>query len=598
MISAVIYAAKSTEDTKGSISDQIKGCRQLATERAWEVDGEYQDEAKSAFHGSRGDGLAAAMEHCERLKADAGAIEAVWLLVEHSSRLARGDGQKARHLVDFQKWSRTTGVKILSIDDPGAFPEISSGFDMTMTAMAGDLNNAESKRKGEAVKRGQRRRVTDRGRYRGGRRPFGYRYGHRLDSSGKKESWLVVDPVEAPVVLRIFAEFIGGAAQNAIAKSLRAERVPTLTATDVAEGRHKPGPRASTASEWHATTIKGILTNPIYAGMLTLNGEHFPGTHEAIIDQGTWQRACDLRAARHAQGGGGHKKAGRWAAGRHLLADGLLRCTCGAVMSPRTVKDHRGSDYVYEVYVCARKLHHGAGACPHSQQPIKRAVVDEAVYSFFERVALDQGSARKAFGEQVERELAGLSVLERQAENELVGADAALARIEGDYISGRITAEKWERLETRVVAERGAASAQLEQHQRRRQEIEQAASEIDVADAVADELENLRRMITSQVRESDSGGAAALRATLKRLFAGFELAGPRAPFGSGAVRGEVWQSWEDDGSLTLGDGSYLLAFVRPQAVRASHDEGVGVPAIQREGLAALSDNLYSFLPAW
>jgi Resolvase, N terminal domain len=73
VIPAVIYAAKSTEDTHGSIRDQFVDCRKLAAVRGFDVDGrEHEDEAKSAYHGDRGPGLAAAMAECESLVRDGG----------------------------------------------------------------------------------------------------------------------------------------------------------------------------------------------------------------------------------------------------------------------------------------------------------------------------------------------------------------------------------------------------------------------------------------------------------------------------------------------------------------------------------------------
>ena len=90
MIACVIYAAKSTEDRRGSFPDQRHECR-AAIERDSDrsVVAEYTDEAFSAFHGSRGPGLIDAMQHAEELAQD-GASE-LWAL--HSDRLARGDGR-------------------------------------------------------------------------------------------------------------------------------------------------------------------------------------------------------------------------------------------------------------------------------------------------------------------------------------------------------------------------------------------------------------------------------------------------------------------------------------------------------------------------
>jgi site-specific DNA recombinase len=88
---AVIYAAKSTEDKHGSIPTQLDDCRALAERQGWEVAGEFIDEAFSAHKGDRGPGLARALEAGER--------QVATLVVQHSDRLARGDGKKAKHLV-------------------------------------------------------------------------------------------------------------------------------------------------------------------------------------------------------------------------------------------------------------------------------------------------------------------------------------------------------------------------------------------------------------------------------------------------------------------------------------------------------------------
>ena len=47
-IRAVVYAAKSTEDKRGSIATQLRDCRDLAECEGWEVVGEFRDEGFSA----------------------------------------------------------------------------------------------------------------------------------------------------------------------------------------------------------------------------------------------------------------------------------------------------------------------------------------------------------------------------------------------------------------------------------------------------------------------------------------------------------------------------------------------------------------------
>jgi hypothetical protein len=85
-IPCILYAAKSTEDPRGSIPDQLRECREaIERESGRAVVAEYTDEAVSAFSRSRGPGLVEAMRHAEEL-AQEGAIE---LWAQHSDRLAR-----------------------------------------------------------------------------------------------------------------------------------------------------------------------------------------------------------------------------------------------------------------------------------------------------------------------------------------------------------------------------------------------------------------------------------------------------------------------------------------------------------------------------
>jgi hypothetical protein len=94
VIRCVLYAAKSTEDLRGSIPGQLRDCREtVAKAEDRIVEGEYSDEACSAYHGDRGPGLVGALRHAEELARLHGTAE---LWAQHSDRLARGDGRSAR----------------------------------------------------------------------------------------------------------------------------------------------------------------------------------------------------------------------------------------------------------------------------------------------------------------------------------------------------------------------------------------------------------------------------------------------------------------------------------------------------------------------
>jgi DNA invertase Pin-like site-specific DNA recombinase len=544
---AILYAAKSTNDEHGSIPDQLADGRKLAADGGFEVVAECHDEAKSAYHGNRGDGLAAAMAECERLSVEHGACV---LIVQRSDRLARGDVKKARHLTQIVTWAIEHDVGLLSVQDPSTFPDCADpNMKVLLGAIGGMSGNQESEKRGQSVKKGLRRRVVERRQYIGGRRPFGYRYEAWIDDSGERQSRLVIDPAEATIVRRIFAEYVAGRAQNAIAQSLQGEGVPTLTA----------------GGEWYATTVAGMLKNPLYIGMAAHNGEHYPAEHEAIVDPATWGRATELREARHAQG----PPRGRRTTGRHLLTEGLLSCPlCASSMSPVTKHDRRAANgQPYETYVCVKRLHHGPSAC--AQKPIKRAVIDVAVYDYFEGAALDVDATRDLLVKQVGKSLGEADGLCLQAERELAQTEAALERIEGDYVAGLITAEQWSRLGDRLHGEAGAARAQVEQHGRRQGAVEAAIGEFDAQVVIAKELAAIRRQIVGEVQEGKEGDLERFRSTLRRLFVVFELA-------------------------TTDDGGYLL-MPGPRVARTG-----GRWDFEAAGRGALdfSDNLYSLLAAW
>ncbi len=567
MIPAVLYAAKSTEDKHGSIPDQLADGRKLAEVTGFDVVAERRDEAASAFKGNRGPGLAAAMTEAERLAAEHGSCA---LIVQHSDRLARGDGVTARHLNFYVGWAAEHRVRLLSVQDPATFTD-DPLMAQLMGAIMGLRNAEDSKRKSLAVKDGIWRRAVGRGQYIGGRRPYGYRHRDTTDD-GRTTGPLVIVDSEAAIIRRIFGEWVAGRSQSAIARDLQRDGIPTLT----------PG------GSWYATTVAGMLKNPLYVGMVNINGKSHPAvgpdgmpTHEAIIDTDMWEKARQLRQARHARPEGGYKKSGRWTAGRHLLSDGLLRCTCGAAMSPVTKKDKRAANREgYETYVCLKRLHHGPDAC--SQAPLKRELVDSAVYRYFERVALDEDATRKAFRENAAREIADVDAQLAHAERELIKADARLARVTRGWQDGVIDDAEYSEQRVELSAEREAAEAQAEQHRRRHDEITTAIDAVDLERELAAELTRLRQAVAGQVRSDGQSGVAALRATLRRLFAGFQLtdlATPTSWYGPGELHGTPWAPKEGGKDPLNLDGRYvLMAYIGPHAVDLTAQTRRGSPA--------------------
>jgi len=173
-IPCVIYAAKSTEDKRGSIPDQLRECREaIEPDPHRRFVAEYVDEAASAFSSNRGPGLDEAMQHAEDLAHQYGAGE---LWAQHSDRLARGDGRLARHAVEIGLWALKHDVRVRTVQDPDTFR------DLLYAVVTGQRNYEDSRRKSLSVAAGLRRSV-ERGRHIGVP-PDGYRVAVRVDARG------------------------------------------------------------------------------------------------------------------------------------------------------------------------------------------------------------------------------------------------------------------------------------------------------------------------------------------------------------------------------------------------------------------------------
>jgi DNA invertase Pin-like site-specific DNA recombinase len=466
-LKAILYAAKSTKDPRGSIPTQLEDGRVMAARESWEIVGEYADEDATGWKGDRGPGLAAAMAHAER-------IAPCVLVIQHSDRLARGDGRQARHLGEIYFWSLKADLQIRSVQDDSTWTNPLLAFAM------GERNAEDSRRKSLAVAAGMKRLVAT-GRPSGGPRPYGYRYEHGN---------LVDVDAEGTIVARIFAEFVAGRSLSEIARGLHRDRVPTL------RGRL-----------WRQSTVSGILTNPVYVGRIRYDGEIYGGQHKPLVNEATWNKAQELIAARPTS-----KGRGRPPKGRHLFRGGMLRCECGEAIVPRT----NGG---YEMYYCNGRSKLGLDFCnmPH----VRRADIDGAVYRYFEQVALDVEATRQTIFNARNRKLAEIRALYEQAEQEARRAEERLARVRRDYADGRLDAEDWREFRTELSGEREAARAEAERLGGQLREVERWGELRDAEAETLRTLAELRALIAGEI--NDAGGLDALRAVLARTFDYFIL---------------------------------------------------------------------------
>lgn len=435
---AVLYAAKSSPDEKGSIPDQLREGREWAKEKGLKVLASHSEENVSAYKGDRGPELAKAMEHTER----AGAV----LVAQHSDRLARGDAKQARHLVEIALWAIKADVEIYCLQDPSTFENL------LMAVVMGDRNMHDSKRKAAAVKAGLARRRR-RGLVSG---PAAYGYVLRRNKDDERR--LVIDPHRAEVVRRIFNEYLAGCALPAISRGLTAD-----------------GMTAALGGPWNPCSVRQLLMNPVYAALLRDGEELVEAAHEAIIPRETWEAAEALRKAKAST----HKR-GRNPKGKHLFRKGFLRCgDCGGSMVPSTHRKVSGN--VHEYYRCLNSRN-GLSSCAMSHIP--RAKIDDPLYAYFQGLDLDIEATGRQMASATERKLAEARELHEQAQHGERESKARLKRVKHDYFNGDLTAEEWRELRADLELDFAGAKAETKRLAQRLKEAEDGTALLETQEGV------------------------------------------------------------------------------------------------------------------
>ena len=475
---AVVYAAKSTEDKHGSIPTQLEDCRARAAREGWSVVAEYQDEAMSAYSGDRGPDLARAMAKCEQLAVEHGTCA---LIVQHSDRLARGDGKTARHLVEVALWALKHDVRLVSVQDPEMLPE--GELALLLSTIGGMRNHQDSKRKSLSVKDGMRRRAA-RGVPTGGAPPFGYRW---------RDGQLVPVPAEAEVVRRIYDDWINGLTQRALARALNAAGVPPAR-----------------SGHWTQGMISRVLANPLHTGRFRYLGDVLPGTHEPIISQAVWEHAQQVRATSVRQTGG------RWPDGGHLLVKGVLRCgRCGSAMIPRKGRPGGGRDR----YECRGRVEHGRAFC--DQPAIRRELVDVPFLDNLTDHYIDWEASKRRIEERAAQDLVIAREAARQDDAEVQRSEARLAQIKRGWQDRVLDDDEYREQRDEVSGELEAACAALERSQAHVERIEQTGVSGDAEQHLLDQLATIKRAVADGVTRAPS--LNALRNVIGQIFESVEL---------------------------------------------------------------------------
>jgi DNA invertase Pin-like site-specific DNA recombinase len=282
------------------------------------------------------------------------------------------------------------GVELWVPELGGKFDARNPSHKMLMSVLGG-MSESERQHVQARVRAAMDAQVINEGRHQGGRAPYGYVVADggphpnpRKAAEGFRLRVLAIDEIAAEVVRRIFAEYLDGKGDRAIAHGLNRDGVPCPSARRPDQNHHRP------ADGWQGSTVRSILENPRYtgyaffgrwakhetlldlddvaAGHVTRFKRASPDrivrsrqpAHPAVVSVEEFTQAQLLRRSRAAGGMRGIAKLERTrtTGTRPYLLRGLMRCgLCGRRMQGAIIRKH------HTYYRClARTLAPGSAA--------------------------------------------------------------------------------------------------------------------------------------------------------------------------------------------------------------------------------------------
>lgn len=502
----VIYAAKSTQDIRGSIDTQLVDCRAAAQAEGRDVVDQYQDESASAFHGDRGPGLRSAFEHAERLAAAYGTAE---LWCQHPDRIARGDGMQAAHLIEYVLRARKTGVQLRAVQHDDTFR------DLIHAVLTGERNHEDSARKAAAVAAGLRR-TAERGEWQGGILADGYRVIRDVDERGHVTRRVEFDPDRAEIWRFIWSSAVAGWSVESIVLELDRRRVMT-----------NPRRAGLRPRRFDANRVRQALSNPFYAGLSVHNGE--------VVGKGNWpayvtpqdfeQAAADrLKRGDRTPGPGRPKREGL-----DYLLSGIARCgVCGhpmAGVTGRGSKNQRADGTRPRRYVCA--AHGREYPCGHSlyceAKPIDAELVDRSFAANLDHFLGDVGGWREQLAATRTDDLARLEIETQRALADIAEHERVAGRLRAKYdalVAAGDDAKAEIVLET-LAGRRGQAQAARSRLNAAHDAKDVVAGEVPV-DPMLDFFNRLSAELVGRV-DTTRGDVRRTNAVLRDFFARIEL---------------------------------------------------------------------------
>lgn len=356
---AALYCRLSSDDAylgeSGSIQTQKALLTQYCRENNIPIYDTYADDGFSGTNFERPD--------FKRMLGDLERHKANVVIVKDLSRFGREYAQMGMYIEnDFEDWN----IRFISI---GENIDTLNGTDGILMPITNVINSHYAKECSRKTKQAHRALAKE-GKFIGSRAPFGY----IKDPNDRHH--LIVDEEAAAVVKDIFKMFCNGIGYGKMTKILRERKVLNPQAYF---NKNNPDYYKSDYwrqdFDWHVTSIRALLNNPVYLGQTTFGRTKVKGrvkktkvatdesewivvenTHEPLVDKATWDLVHEIMKNRRRETKRGEVQ----------MFAGLVKCAdCGSALNVSYNSKRQAftsfSCWVYKNYGKERCTSHSIG---------------------------------------------------------------------------------------------------------------------------------------------------------------------------------------------------------------------------------------------
>lgn len=525
---AAIYCRLSQDDgslgESGSIQTQKAILTQYCQEHHMEIVDCYCDDGWSGTNFDR--------PAFQRMIGDIEAGRVNTVIVKDLSRFGREYAQMGLYI---EHYFEEKGVRFLSLAEN---IDSSQGLNNLVLPFTNVINSLYARQASEKTKAAHRARAKN-GMFLGSRAPYGY----QKDPSDRHH--LIVDPEAAEVVKEIFRMFADGIGYVRMTKILRERNIlnPQAYFNQNNPDYYKHSDYWRKPFDWHATSVRAILNNPVYLGKLTFGKTKTKGffdkrrvateesdwivvehTHEPLVSQELWDTVHQMMKARRRENSSGHVQP----------FAGLVKCAgCGSSLNASYDKKkgkYTGfSCWVYKNYGKQRCTSHAIG-----WQTLNRLVLEDircnaqvaklASSRYMEMLLSAKLEKEKEETARARREL-------KKAEKRVEELDKILAKLYEDQALGKISearyqamAPGYEKEQESLKEKRDQLIAQLAHTQEVQDNVEQFVPLIqkytDIQELTPHILNELIEKIVVHEKKVDEDGSKSQLVEIHYKFVG------------------------------------------------------------------------------